>query len=732
MFVFGTKAPEQFVDRLIKWPSYCNHILQMSHLRSSHFERVAFIERAHERISSGHSESDGHNASMDLQHGSIQANAPNMERHLLVQLIAIIVQLSVQSLVGISRNYGQSHFDYTKARNELFDMFDSLHHESGKLSSESMGDGMLGDNMLFEYEADLATSKQLIDILQKYIHFDRASGIFGHPQLSKNKSVVLWLSAALLLCSGHESCFHFVNSGGMEQLTYIFIIHDMQNSHAITLMKQPHDVASLATHILHRLRFYELLPDTSLQYYLLASLSTSRRVTNATVDKLTSARFQLKTLMKMINSCAPLEDPSPLACTSRSLLLGETEGVLSYKSTCSLITSSNCWFSNWDIDSHLLVLLKCSNRVIEGEGILSFVSCTIIIYLTVSNGNAVDIFVDIASCLGAVILSLLFCRSGLIFLHHLELSTNVILALRGSVGLKKEEPLPLRYASFLISKGFLCQPEEIGMIVEKHLRVVEILIHCIECNINGLGFILTDADEMNYRSHCGRQALLALGHFPEAVSVLIAALQSIKELDPDTSNSGSPLNFIFKFWSNRKDAPTRLLEWVDASIVYHSKEATGLIRNLIEKPISENSYRAAVLRDSSVAPMTTAFRILAFISENSAVATALYDEGVVMVIHAVLIDFRLMLKSGHWTLDDTYSRPACWCSGCWGLVPDSPATLLGNEWERAKILSVIQGLYILILTSRVSSKKDEINCATAMVPYGRIQAILNRIGRLRF
>lgn len=99
---------------------------------------------------------------------------------------------------------------------------------------------------------------------------------------------------------------------------------------------------------------------------------------------------------------------------------------------------------------------------------------------------------------------------------------------------------------------------------------------------------------------------------------------------------------------------------MDASIVYHKKGATGLLQyiallasggdphmastsillsdtmdaenmvgdsssgsdsnlveNLLGKPISENNYRAAVLRDSSVAQMTTAFRILAFISENS-------------------------------------------------------------------------------------------------------------------
>ncbi|PPD83203.1 hypothetical protein GOBAR_DD19873 [Gossypium barbadense] len=61
MFLFGTKALEQFVDRLIEWPQYCNHILQISHMRATHSELVAFIERALARISSGHLESTGSN-----------------------------------------------------------------------------------------------------------------------------------------------------------------------------------------------------------------------------------------------------------------------------------------------------------------------------------------------------------------------------------------------------------------------------------------------------------------------------------------------------------------------------------------------------------------------------------------------------------------------------------------------------------------------------------------------
>uniref|UniRef100_A0A7C9CSI2 CCR4-NOT transcription complex subunit 1 CAF1-binding domain-containing protein n=1 Tax=Opuntia streptacantha TaxID=393608 RepID=A0A7C9CSI2_OPUST len=44
MFAFGTKALEQFVDRLYEWPQYCNHILQISHMHGSHPELVACIE----------------------------------------------------------------------------------------------------------------------------------------------------------------------------------------------------------------------------------------------------------------------------------------------------------------------------------------------------------------------------------------------------------------------------------------------------------------------------------------------------------------------------------------------------------------------------------------------------------------------------------------------------------------------------------------------------------------
>ncbi|XP_072963541.1 uncharacterized protein [Typha angustifolia] len=79
MFMFGTKALEQFMDRLIEWPQYCNHILQISHLRVSHSELVAIIERALAKISSSHTESNGGDSVASEQQASGPASADSIE-----------------------------------------------------------------------------------------------------------------------------------------------------------------------------------------------------------------------------------------------------------------------------------------------------------------------------------------------------------------------------------------------------------------------------------------------------------------------------------------------------------------------------------------------------------------------------------------------------------------------------------------------------------------------------
>lgn len=80
MFVFGTKALEQFMDRLVEWPQYCNHILQISHLRGTHPELVVVIERTLARVSSSQNEPNSGGASLSFeQHGSVPASIENME-----------------------------------------------------------------------------------------------------------------------------------------------------------------------------------------------------------------------------------------------------------------------------------------------------------------------------------------------------------------------------------------------------------------------------------------------------------------------------------------------------------------------------------------------------------------------------------------------------------------------------------------------------------------------------
>ncbi|KAK4414757.1 protein virilizer [Sesamum alatum] len=665
--------------------------------------------------------------------------------------------------LGIDRlmSSGDGDDTLTEVEKELFDLYKRLQDQSGDPCGESSA-----ESLFLESEAGIPTSKVLMDSLHQQFDFCNSTGDVGYPHLSQNKNTILWLSVARLLCSARESCYHFVNYGGMKQLGYIFN-HWMQNSTTVTLLllgvveqatrhsigcegflgwwpredesipvgtsdgynqllkllleNQRHDVASLATYILHRMRFYEVTCRYECAVLsVLGGISAVGRVSNFNLDMLASAKAQLKKLLKLIKLSGPIDDPSPMAAASRSFILGDA-GQLAYKTTSGLINLSNCGFLNWDIDSHLLSLLKERGFLPLSAALLSSS------ILRSETGYALDLFVEVVSQIEAIIISLLFCRSGLCFLlHDPEVSSTIIYALRGMEDVQKEDALSLRYASVLMSKGFFCRPMEVGMIIEMHMKAL-IAIDSLCKSIPGTEeflWVLWDLCRLS-RSEGGRQALLVLVNFPEALKVLMNALHSGRELDPASLNTGvSPLDVaifhsaaeIFEAivtdstatslmsWidhakelhlalhssspgSNKKDAPARLLEWIDAGVVYHRNGAIGLLRyaavlasggdvhmasnsvlasdmmdvdnvvgdsssssdgnvidNLIGKRITEKDFPGIVLRDSSVAQLTTAFRILAFISDNSVVAAALYDEGAVMVVHAVMISCKVMLE----------------------------------------------------------------------------------------
>ncbi|KAI4348874.1 hypothetical protein L6164_009542 [Bauhinia variegata] len=653
------------------------------------------------------------------------------------------------------------HGVLNEARKDLVEVYKVLGHKSCNTSSEWLSNG---NNL--EMETDMFDSKELVDMFNQYFNFKRNSSIVGDHCLSQNENALLRLSMALLLCFSRESCFQFVNGGGMEELV-TFFSKDVQDSTTIMLLclgaveqatrysvgcegflgwwpredenipsgisegysrllklilaKPRHDVGSLATYLLHRLRLYEVASRyESAVLSVLESISSVGRVTDVTLNMLTTAEIQLRKLLKLLNSRGPIEDPSPMASASRSLITGQTDGLLSYKASSGLIGSSTCCFSDWDIDSHLLALLKERGFLSLSAALLS--SST----LRIEEGYTKEIFMDIASSVEALILSLLFCRSGLIFLlQDPELSTTLIHSLRSGHNINKEDCIPLRYASVLISKGFFCNPQEIGMLLGVHLKMVNAIDRLLSSNPQSEEFlwVLWELCGLS-RFNCGRQALLSLGYFPEAVSVLIEALSFVKESESVEKDSGSlPVNLaIFHSaaeiievlvsdfsasslgsWighamelqrslhfsspgSNRKDAPSRLVERIDAAVVYHKHGGIGLLRyaavlasggdaqltstsilvsdltdvenvvgdsssgsdiNVMEnlgKFISEKSFDGVTLRDSSVAQLTTAFRVLAFISENPTIAATLYDEGAIIVIYAILVNCRYMLE----------------------------------------------------------------------------------------
>ncbi|GAU28853.1 hypothetical protein TSUD_21900 [Trifolium subterraneum] len=651
--------------------------------------------------------------------------------------------------------FEELHNVVNKARKELTVVYKVFRQKIGSESSECS-----------ELETEILDSKTLVDMFNQINHFRWHSSSIVDHFLSRSEHALLGLSMAYLLCSGRESCFQFVNSGGMQQIE-MFFSKDGQNSTTITLLllgvveratrysvgcegflgwwpredesipsgvsegyshllklilsKPRHDVASLATYLLHRLRFYEVASRyESAVLSVLGNTGTLTKV-DVTLNMLSSAEVLLRKLLKLINSRGPIEDPSPVASASRSLITGQTDGLLSYKTTSNLISSSSCCFSDWDIDSHLLGLLKERGFLSLSTALLSSS------VLRGERGHVMEIFMDVTSSIEAVILSFLYCRSGLIFLlQDPELSSTLIRAFKGGHHSNKEDSIPLRYASVLISKGFFCSPVEIGTIIGMHLKMVNVIDCLLSSNPQSEEFlwVVWELSALS-RSDCGRQALFSFGNFPEAVSILIEALSSTKESESGGKNSGgsSPINLtIFHSvaeiieaivtdstssslgsWighaielhralhfsspgSNRKDAPSRLLEWIDAGVVYHKHGGIGLLRyaallasggdaqltstsvlvsdltdvesvvgessggsdvNVMEnlgKLISDKSFDGVTLRDSSLSQLTTALRILSFISENPTVAASLYDEGAVTVIYAILVNCRFMLE----------------------------------------------------------------------------------------
>ncbi|KAL6659179.1 hypothetical protein ACP70R_003219 [Stipagrostis hirtigluma subsp. patula] len=644
----------------------------------------------------------------------------------------------------------------TEAGNELSEIWKNFH--------------AVVDNNLFNdigADEDLPATSIIVGLFNSCFPYYKNFSLLDLQCPSQNKQLLVSLSLVLLLCSSKESCFYFIDTGGMEQIINL-LCSKTPKSAATTLLllgivehatrygfgceaflgwwprsdhngipigssdgycsllkllleKERHDIASLATYVLQRLRFYEILSKYESAVVKVVSDLPADQLSTDGISCLVSASFELTEMLKLINSCGPIEDPSPVAIARKISKSGHLEGLLSYKSTIGLITNSKYSFLQFDTDPFLLSLIQERVFFPLSAALLS----SPIMHL--ANGPADEILMGIASSVESVILSLLFCRTGISFLlSQPEATELIVLALQDAETINKAECITLRQAFVLLSKGFFCRPQEVGMITELHVKVGSAAnrILSVPPNSDELLWVLWELCAIS-RSDSGRQALLALGYFPEAISVLLSSLSSYKDLDSTmTKNGGLPLGLaIFhsaaeilevlvadstasslKSWigfavdlhkalhssspgSNRKDAPTRLLEWIDAGVVYQRNGARGLLRycailasggdahlssgnvlvsdsmdvenvvadsnnssdgqvidTLLGKLVADKYFDGVALCSTSVVQLTTAFRILAFISDDKAVASSLFEEGAITVIYIVLMNCKSMLE----------------------------------------------------------------------------------------
>ncbi|CAA7405436.1 unnamed protein product [Spirodela intermedia] len=616
----------------------------------------------------------------------------------VVSLISSYVSGGFGSAMTICRQKFGDATEWRKnpqhASNALTDARDELRalYENHLLSIESK-QSKLFENEVPEAKSMSTNSELLVYLFGQCFPFYEESNTHGHLLLSQRFKVLLLLPYFF---------FALLNKPlGMPLDVKLFL----DGGH-----KQRHDIASLTTYILHRLRSYEI---ASAILSLLTNLSVDSLGATDRIHSLVTANSMLKSISKLLNLRVPVEDPSPAALV-KSSAQGQEE-LLSYRATVDFISLSK--HSLWDIDAQLLTLLKERGFLPLSAALLSSS------ILRLGSGSTMEIFMDIAASIELVLLTLLGCRSGLTFLLlQPEATAALVSSLQGFEDSDKAEYVTIRHAAVLISKGFFCRPQEIGMIAELHLRVgitIDRLLSSPPHSEEQL-WTLWELCAIS-RSDSGRQALLSIGQFPEVVSVLIQILRSFKDMEPVGVNAGSSSLSLAIFHSaaeiieviimdsnatslaswiglaadlhralhtsspgfNKKDAPTRVLEWIDAGVVYHKNGATGLLRyaavlasggdagnvlvsdsvdienvvgdsgsgsdslfvdNLLGKFVSDKSFDGVVLHNMSMVQLTTAFRILAFVSENSTVAALLFEEGAVTLVCMILMNCRFILE----------------------------------------------------------------------------------------
>ncbi|MCO5548771.1 hypothetical protein L7F22_002233 [Adiantum nelumboides] len=491
------------------------------------------------------------------------------------------------------------------------------------------------------------------------------------------------------------------------------------------LQTKRYSVSQLAFQILHQLHAYQLASEFECRVEALLENASSHEWPVPSEHTLKELSSYLKRLAKLLHSQDLLDDCSPAQTAHRLLVDGDDSAFsLPPDAIFSWISASKFSLASKDINKRILLILQERRFVPALAAVLSAP------WMRSTNTKVSACFLEFIGSLETILLMLLNSRSGLLFLaSEQEEATALISALMGAVNNEEKDFIDYRNANSLMSSCFICKPEDVGHMLYTNLSVISVFDRLLGSTKYTESFLwLLWELSVFSRSDAGKQALSCIAYFPEVFGLLVEALQTdshslstnIREvralnrafihsaaevmqvilLDPDPSSLAawvphalslqkalqycSPTTIDMAVGSqgvgsNSKDALcARLLDWVDAAVIFHKKGPTGLLRYVAalvvgsvtsvavgglpaSDPVEmDNTFgesavstelppvgtllgrgvtlgaAGTVLPDTAVIQLTVSMRIMSSISCHPGVAAVLFGEGAMSVLYILL------------------------------------------------------------------------------------------------
>ncbi|CAM6106109.1 unnamed protein product [Calypogeia fissa] len=487
------------------------------------------------------------------------------------------------------------------------------------------------------------------------------------------------LAAAQLLCTDARECYRFVLAGGLHLLLDV-LQHVVGNFSATTLLAlgavecasryafgcdallgwwipntalcreswesrvtcqgysvllkfllqpQQRPIVLLAARVLHRLRTYELTAAIQpiVEDFIKepGSLQKRPRKEESEGKAIEKSTVLIKQILRLLTAREISVKEGPSTRLSHWLALDGEDGgsQLPPSAAYGAIPSTTSIISRRDIDPHLLSVLQ------ERRMLPMLVALLSAPRLRSLHGQATKSCTELVGAIEALLLALLSCRSGLLFLaHDPEVSRNLLASFQRIQELHEKDLPPLRHTIALTTAGFLCDPHDLGGMFQTCLSVISAMDRLLgacqesEESMWALWELCTIS-----RLQSGRQALLTLTWFPEVVTLLVGSVYSDSEVSPGLvfgkTWRSAAVNFVAEVlqvvvsdaaaptvaaWTPHAVAMQRallantaemdetlsgnaggyeikngacsgLLEWLDSAVVYHKKGAVGLLKH---------------------------------------------------------------------------------------------------------------------------------------------------------